>query len=278
MNGNEALESDLSNINDSVERPGLDLKVTFPEVEGSTPSQDQEFCIVEIDGARRKVRFHDYDEIYNIPGLYEKIFYDKLDCQSPTLMGRLLDHEVSRQGIEMEELTVLDVGAGNGIMGEVLNDAGVDAVVGVDILSEAAEAARRDRPGVYDAYYPVDLLHLSEPVEQALEKRHFNCMTLIAALGFGDIPPSVFATAYNLVDDGGFIAFNIKEEFLDEATSSGFSSLIRRMEENGWMDMALQVRYVHRLNMLGEPLHYTGIIGRKRHDIPEEVMASQLAH
>jgi hypothetical protein len=28
------------------------------------------------------------------------------------------------------------------------------------------------------------------------------------------------------------------------------------------------VRYVHRLSITGEPLYYTGIVGRKRADIP----------
>jgi hypothetical protein len=37
-------------------------------------------------------------------------------------------------------------------------------------------------------------------------------MTSVAALGFGDIPPEVFESAFELVEDGGWAAFTIKED------------------------------------------------------------------
>ena len=40
-------------------------------------------------------------------------------------------------------------------------------------------------------------------VHEALEAQHFNCLTMIAALGFGDIPPEAFTVAYNFIEDGG---------------------------------------------------------------------------
>ena len=255
------------------EKAEPELKVIFPEIQGEAPSQDEEYCLVEFEGIRRRVRFHDYDEIYNIPGLYEKIFYDKLECQSPALIGRLIEHEALRQGVALESIRMLDVGAGNGIMGEVLHEAGVGSVVGVDILPEAAEAAARDRPGVYDAYYPVDLLNLPEMVEKALDSQKFQGMTLVAALGFGDIPPSVFATAFNYVEPGGLVAFNIKEDFLEGEDDSDFSALIHTMQDKGWFETSLEVRYVHRLSVLGEPLHYNAIVGQKLHDVPQETMS-----
>jgi hypothetical protein len=36
----------------------------------------------------------------------------------------------------------------------------VESVVGVDIIPEAQEAADRDRPGVYEDYYVVDLTRM----------------------------------------------------------------------------------------------------------------------
>lgn len=241
--------------------------VTFPQLEAETVPQDVEYCIVRVEGEERRIRFHDYDEIYRIPGLYEHIFYEKLDCQSPVLLGKLLEHEAHRLGVHLEELNVLDVGAGNGIMGEVLAEMGADTLVGVDILEEAAEAADRDRPGLYDAYYPVNLLDLPRPVHEALRGTRFNCLTMIAALGFGDIPPEAFTVAYNFIADGGLVAFNLRDRFLDGSDSSGFARLIGRMLEEGWLEELIRVRYVHRLSITGEPLYYTGIIGRKQSDI-----------
>ena len=68
------------------------LKIIFPEVDEDDIPQDKEFCIVEIGESRKLIRFHDYGEIYNIQGLYEEIFYEKLECQSPALLGGLLIH------------------------------------------------------------------------------------------------------------------------------------------------------------------------------------------
>lgn len=242
--------------------------VSFPTLENGELTQDEEYCLVKTDRWERRIRFHDYGEVYNIPGLYEHIFYEKLECQSPSIMGKLLDHEVSRQGMEMEALSVLDVGAGNGIMGEVLSESGVNSLVGVDILPEAAKAAERDRPGLYDAYYPVNLLQPPVEVWEQLESTEFNCLTMIAALGFGDIPPPVFATAFNLIADGGFVTFNLKEDFLEAKDPTGFAGLIRKMSVEEQMDIRVEVRYVHRLSISGEPLFYRGIVGQKLTDLP----------
>ena len=89
-------------------------------------------------------------------------------------------------------------------------------IVGVDIIEEAAEAAERDRPGVYDDYVVVDLTdRRADDPRDALGARGFNCLTTVAALGFGDIPPEAFATAFNLVEPtAAWVAFNIKERFL----------------------------------------------------------------
>jgi predicted TPR repeat methyltransferase len=244
--------------------------VTFPQVEADSVPQDEEYCLVRVDGRTRRIRFHDYHEIYEIPGLYEHIFYETLGCASPALMSRLLEHEALCAGRHMDSLTVLDVGAGNGIMGEALAEAGVETLVGVDILPEAARAAQRDRPGLYDAYYAVDLLEMPRSAAEALEMRAFDCLTLIAALGFGDIQPEAFTVAYNLVADGGFVAFNLRDRYLDGDDASGFAALVQSMLDQGRLEERIRARYVHRRSITGEALYYTGIVGRKRADIPDD--------
>ena len=165
------------------------------------------------------------------------------------------------------ELRVLDVGAGNGMVGEELDRMGAEHIVGVDIIPEAKEAADRDRPGVYDDYFVVDLTDVSaEDLEQMREQR-FNCLTTVAALGFGDIPPEAFTTAYNLVDDGGLIAFNIKERFVSDGDRSGFEDLISSALDDGTMVLEAERRYRHRLAVSGNPLHYIAMVARKRADL-----------
>lgn len=233
--------------------------------------QDEEWCEVSVDGSEpRRLRLHDYAEIYSIPGLYERLFYDELDCRSPQTVRELLADGLEESDRDPSDLRVLDVGAGNGMVGEELSRLGADEIVGVDIIEEAAEATERDRPGLYDDYKVLDLTDIPPGARADLEARRFNCLTSVAALAFGDIPPRAFAEAYNLVESGGWAAFTIKEDFLGEGESSGFSDLIGTMVEEGSLELLEQRRYRHRLSSAGEPLHYVAMMARKSDSVPLE--------
>ena len=247
------------------------FSVEFPEVRAGEISQDEEFMVVEDQEAgKRKIRFHDYHEIFEIPGLYEYLFYEKLQCKSPKTICTILGNHVREAGGAVDDLVVLDVGAGNGMVGERLSHLGVKSVVGVDIIEEAALATQRDRPDIYDDYYVVDLTQMPEGVRRELQAKDFNCLVTVSALGFGDIPPAAFAEAFNLVSAPGWIAFNIKDTFLLDEDPSGFAKLIDRISETGIMEPHSKERYCHRLSMDGEPLYYFAIVGEKTRDIPAE--------
>lgn len=231
--------------------------------------QDQEWCEVTIGGERRRIRFHDYHEVYEIPGLYERLFYDELECDSPRTLRSLLEQCLEQRRLNEQDLRVLDLGAGNGMMGEELQGLGVDSIVGADLLAEAAAAAERDRPGVYDDYIVGDFTELDAEVVDELGSRGFNCLTTVAALGFGDIPPPVFTQAAEFIEPDGWLVFNIKEDFLGEDDETGFSRLIRRSVEDGAIEVAAERRYRHRYSTAGEPLYYNGLVARKRGDLPE---------
>ena len=230
--------------------------------------QDEEWCELLVDGQPRRIRFHDYHEIYSIPGLYERLFYDLLECDSPRAVTALLGEGLRARGHDASTLRVLEVGAGNGMVGEELDELGVPTIVGVDIIEEAAAAAERDRPGIYDDYLVLDLTDIPPPVHQQLRGHGFNCLVTVAALGFGDIPPDAFANAYNLVEPGGLVAFNIKEDFLTDGDGSGFAQLIKQALADGSLDLRAERRYRHRLSIAGEPLHYVAIVAEKRADLP----------
>ena len=84
------------------------------------------------------------------------------------------------------------------------------------------------------------------------------------AVGFGDVPPDVFTAALDLVEEGGWIAFTIKEDFLDDADESGFAALIAGMLRSGAIEERDRRRYQHRLDVNGDPIHYVAIAGIKR--------------
>ena len=244
--------------------------VTFPSSSEAELDQDEEWCEATVDGSRRRIRFHDYHEIYRIPGLYEHLFYDRLECSSPATVRSLLEEELSAAGKQAAGLRVLDVGAGNGVMGAELADMGVATLVGVDIIEEAAAAAERDRPGLYDDYIVADLTDLSAEDRGRLAQVRFNCLVTVAALGFGDMPPTAFAEAYNSLETPSWVAFNIKQDFLEGDARGDFSGLIRRMLEKGALEQRARRRYRHRLSAAGEPLHYLAMVAVKRADIPLE--------
>jgi SAM-dependent methyltransferase len=241
-----------------------DLEVRFPTTAVGV-EQDEEYCEVNEDGQVRRIRFHDYGEIYSIPGLYERIFYDALKCCSPQAVVGLLAEQLSAG----EGLRAFDVGAGNGMVADELAKVGAESIVGADIIPEAEMAADRDRPGVYDAYHVVDLTEMTDELRDELRSRRFNCLTSVAALGFGDMPPEAFAGAYNVVEDGAWVAFNIKSRFLSEngPKGSGFAEMINAMVADGTLDLCAEREYRHRLSTSGEPLHYIAMVARKRADV-----------
>jgi hypothetical protein len=152
------------------------------------------------------------------------------------------------------------------MVGEELADIGVETLVGIDLLPEAADAAERDRPGLYDDYLVCDLTALEHDEERRLEAARANLLTSIAALGFGDIPCEAFVTAFDAVADGGWIAFNIKADFLEAADRSGFSDLMAGMLEDGALEERARLRYEHRRSIGGDALEYVAIVGVKRRD------------
>jgi SAM-dependent methyltransferase len=240
------------------------LRVALPEP-SSKFTQDDEWCVVaQPDGSWREFRFHDYDRIFAVAGLYEKIFYDVLGCDSPRFMVGLFADALADARIEPADVRVLDLGAGNGIMAEELAATGVAHNVGVDILPEAQEAAERDRPGLYADYLVTDLTTLDTEGSRRLAGHDLNALTVVAALGFGDIPPEAFRTAYDHVADGGWVVLTIKDAFLAADDTSGFARMITDGMASGALEVARRERFRHRLATDASPLVYEGIVARKR--------------
>lgn len=235
------------------------------------PDQDEEWCEIITDNKKQRIRFHDYDELFEIPGLYEKLFYETLECCSPSYVVTLLEDVAHEGGVDLGSLRVLDVGAGNGMVGDELRHRGVRKVVGVDIIEEAKAATLRDRPGVCDDYRVADLTDLPRNDEEALREHALNCMTTVAALGYGDIPPLAFLKALDLISTPAWLAFNIKEDFLHERDQSGFSRLIRQLIQQDYIQPQCYRRYRHRLSVAGEPLFYIAMIAKKRKPVTAEI-------
>lgn len=249
-------------------------RIQFPPADARGLEQDEVYFYLVDGETKERIRLHDYDRMFEIPGLYEQVVYDRLKCQSPETVVAALGDAVSQSDRRLNELRVLDLGAGNGIVGDELKKNGVSRLVGVDILPEARIATERDRPGVYDEYYVMDFSDLDERDRQELDSWSFDCLVSVAALAFGDIPAQAFLEAFNTIGKDGWVAFNIKESFLDLSDDSGFLRLVRELLFSEYMDLYHLRRYRHRFSIEGEPLYYFALGGKKRADLPASFIDS----
>ena len=87
-------------------------RIQFPAIDAHDLNQDEVyFYVIDPNGERTKLRFHDYNRIYEIPGLYEKVFYDRLKCSSPVKVTEILKSAINQSFENFTELRVLDLGA-----------------------------------------------------------------------------------------------------------------------------------------------------------------------
>ena len=247
-------------------------RIQFPPINSQSLGQDEAWFHLLEGEERHEIRLHDYDIIYKRPGLYEQLFYDRLKCESPQKVSEILHAAVRQSRESVSELRVLDLGAGNGMMGEALKAHGVSRLVGADIIPEAAMAQDRDRPGLYDAYYVEDFCDLKDSTREEIADWSLNCLVTVAALGFGDIPPKAFIESFNLIRTDGWVALNIKDVFLFKSDQSGFSTMMRELLFSEFLDLHHLELYRHRLSVEGKPLYYFAIAGRKKKDLTPEFL------
>lgn len=239
----------------------------LPWVPGSTFEQDTAFFLLEENGETKEIRFHDYAEIYRRPGLYELLFYDRLKCQSHEVIVAMLESAIGETSDQMNSMRVVDLGAGNGLVGEKLREAGVARVIGLDVLPEAAIAAARDRPNVYDEYLVGDLATDGQGLLNAIQRWEPNAMVCVAALGFADIGVTGFTTLFNALDPGSWVAFNIRDKFVMSGDDSGLANMIWKLVMGDSFELHAVRRYRHRYSIQGEPIFYYGVVGRKLQDV-----------
>ena len=234
--------------------------------------QDEEWCEIEQDGGWRRVRFHDYADIFQRKGLYEHLFYGLLKCCSPERVASMLESVAREAGVDPRKHRILDLGAGNGMLGESLMRRGFGSVMGVDVLADAKVATDRDRPGVYADYLVADLVSFDADARERITRFAPTCLSCVAALGFGDVPPRAYFNAMSAIPVGGLLAFNIRTDFLDPRYAFGFSELVRRMMQDNVIRIESMQRYRHRLSVTGEPLWYTAVIATKLDHVSRDML------
>ncbi|MEV6930282.1 class I SAM-dependent methyltransferase [Dactylosporangium sp. NPDC051485] len=242
--------------------------VELPE---GASSRDESFVFVR-DGHRELIHLHDYARIYTVPGLYERVVQDLLQCRSPTVAVDGTITAAAALGRAMATLRVLDLGAGVGLVGELLRAAGVSAVVGLDNLAEARDACLRDRPGVYEDYLVADLERAAPAVIERLTEGQFEVLTCVGALGGGHIPPGALIRALNTLTGEAMLVMTVHERWLDLDSVDPFSSAFRAMTAGGYLEVLHDSSFTHRLDMSGDPIMFRLLIARRAAPVPVDLI------
>ncbi len=241
--------------------PRCEFPVYFPEA--TDLSQGQEYFFIEKDGKKEQVQLHDYLKIYSVPWLYEEVLYELLKCNTPVAICDLLEKVLRETETNPLDLRVLEIGAGSGIFAQHLRGLGIKRITGLDILEIAHQAAERDRPGLYDDYYVADLTDLSSEAHKELADQEFNCVAVASATGWGNhIPVLGFATAFELLAQGGWFIFHVKRD-KDDAECLELCDWIDTLVGSRKMRVLANESCFHRYSIDNKPIFYDVIIGSK---------------
>ena len=166
--------------------------------------------------------------------MYEQLFYDRLRCNSPEKVADLLQRALNTVREPISELRVLDLGAGNGMMGEVLKRSGVARLVGADIIPEARDAAYRDRSTVYDDYYVADLMNL--------EPDTLDWNSCIEELGLSGLPRELARNSAVAAFDGRRLELVVAPQFEKLAQRRHIDNLAAALGSARGSEVVVEVR------------------------------------
>jgi hypothetical protein len=217
------------------------------------PSVDGEYVAL---GDREIVHLHDYTRIYAVPGLYEHVVQERLQCCSPQVAAAGFLRAAARAGLPASSMTVLDVGAGTGLVGELLANGGVTRIVGVDALPAARAACLRDRPGVYGSYLVGDLGSGDSELWTDLRAHELGGLVSAGAFGGTHAPPAALVNALAILPPGAPIVLTIDERWMDTSDPDGFGVAVRQLTDRGDLQVAERTRFKHRITTTGEPVFY----------------------
>jgi SAM-dependent methyltransferase len=226
------------------------------------PEADGEYLGFRQDGSAEEevVHLHDYPRLYAVPGLYEHVVQELLGCRSPQVATDALAKAVRRLGLEPGRMCVLDLGAGTGLVGELLRELGFVDVIGVDALKEARAACLRDRPGVYRDYLVGDLA--DRCAELSAQLHGFRPDALIAAGAFGGThaPPRALTNALALLGGRAPVVFTIDRRWLRTDDLGGFRAALASLLDSGSLTLLERTSFQHRLTTTGTPIEYELIV------------------
>jgi hypothetical protein len=159
------------------------------------------------------------------------------------------------------------MGAGTGVVGELVRAAGIPVVIGFDALEAARTACLRDRPGIYRDYVVGDL---AAPVPDLLRRlRRHRPTGLISAGAMGGgahTPPAALVNALGLLPRGAPVVFTIDERWMNTDAPGGFKTAVTQLIDSGGLRLLRRTRFQHRLSTTRIPVYYELVVAAKGGD------------
>ncbi len=224
------------------------------------PQADGEYLGLRDDGGEEIVHLHDYERLYEVPGLYEHVVQQLLCCRSPQVAARGFALALGRLELDPADLTVLDLGAGTGLVGELLGGLGVGSVVGLDALAVARKACLRDRPGIYRDYLVGDLANPTLQLRARLRDQRLTGLVSAGALGGTHVPATALIEAVKLLPAGAPVVFTIDVRWMRTDGPGGFRAPVARLVSSGRLRLLERSCFRHRLTTAAAPIRYELVI------------------
>lgn len=241
----------------------MDYSVELESVPGRIQSEEV-LTVTYGDGRSERMRLHEYDRVYPIPGLYEEVVQRRLECASPATIVDAVVKAAEASGVDASSLRAFDLGAGNGVVAEKLAEHGVGTFVGLDNIAEARDAAERDRPGLYSEYLVGDLAEHPR-VAAVVDEHGLNCLVAVGALGMGHITAGSFDAAWRRFPAGSLLGVTVPEDLAAPGTSD-FGDYVESETAAGRLELLERRRFRHRLLMDGSEVFYVAMVGRRADD------------
>lgn len=230
---------------------------------GAGRDQEEESLVVRFeDGREERMRLHEYDRVYAIPGLYEEVVQNRLECLSPETLADAIVGAAQGDGVAPADLRVFDLAAGNGVTGEQLAARGVSELVGSDNAPEARAAAQRDRPGLYSEYVVGDIDDDESRLADLVRSHALNGLVCAGALGLGHITATSLARLWEHFPEGSWFTASVHEE-LAEPGGSDFGDYLQQLDAGDEAEVVTRERFRHRLLMNGDAVHYVAVVVRR---------------
>jgi len=146
-------------------------------------------------------------------------------------MSDFLGEMVDAAGMKRESLTILDVAAGTGLVGEELKKAGfnVDKVTALDYCPNMLEVARKKK-----VYGKLIESPFGSSIPEGLKPNSYDCVIMCGGFAAGHVPLVSLYTMARLCKRGGFLINSMTKQYADFVDEYKYiDQYIEELEEDG---------------------------------------------